>query len=125
MSEAVDPAELLNVLEEILEALGLVRTLPKGTRFVRARKHPAKVSLHTADDLGPPPAEEACLPNRMSPAGVPMFYGAIEEETSRAEIEFPDSALAATVATFETTRKISVVDLSELPDVPSLFDLDR
>lgn len=57
----------------------------------------------------------------MSPAGIPMFYGSSDPETVTAEMghsKFP----VATVAEFETLRDLRLMDLNEIPPVPSLFD---
>jgi hypothetical protein len=83
----------------------LISTLPKATRVVRARQHSTTVSYSDAKDLGAPPKEKASQ-SRMSPAGIPMFYGAGDETTAFAETFDSDATAkdAVTFATFGTTR---------------------
>jgi hypothetical protein len=54
-----------------------------------------------------------------------MFYGTFNRKTALAEVDYATSRRAATVVTFETLVPFKVVDLSHLPDTPSLFDSDR
>lgn len=70
--------------------------------------------------MGPPPYELANMPNRMSPAGIPMFYGAIDQATALAEVADQNARFAS--ARFETLKDVLVLDVRRAPDVPSLFD---
>jgi hypothetical protein len=66
------------------------------------------------------------VPNRMSPPGVVMTYVAEDEATALAETVPTDESAGRqryAVGTFATTKDILVLDLSAVPDVPSLFDL--
>ncbi|WPX17187.1 RES family NAD+ phosphorylase [Pseudomonas sp. 10S4] len=64
------------------------------------------------------------MPNRMSPVGIPMFYGAFDLNTAIREIYEPDNAKGKKVASGEFTalRNLRVVDLSKSLPIPSLFD---
>ena len=74
--------------------------------------------------LGPPPRDKAKYPNRMSPSGIPMFYGAADKKTAIAETydwsanERKDLVLAQ----FATAREMSVLDLRRVLEMPSIFD---
>jgi len=57
----------------------------------------------------------------MSPAGIPMFYGALEEATALAETASRRDSFA--VATFEAKRELILLDLRNVPPVPGLFAL--
>ena len=81
------------------------------------RKYGAKL-------LGTPDESKAAA-NRMSPAGIPMFYGSDSPETVIAEIGAHSSRQHAIVGQFRTIRDLMVIDLSSLPDVPSRFDEER
>lgn len=118
-----EPSDILNDLGEIVNELGLIRHLPAETEFIRARG--SEKRLHpTIKDIGPPFHKDAKYSNRMSPAGIPMFYGSFEETAAIAEIK--DTANKyVTTAVFKTTRPFKVLDLTRLPDFPSLFDQDR
>ena len=60
--------------------------------------------------------------SRMSPAGIPLFYGADDSDTALAEVARADSSEFFTVGRFATTAPLTVVDLTEVPAVPSIFD---
>ena len=77
-----------------------------------------------ADKLGPAPIDKAGA-NRMSPAGISMFYGATDIDTAVAEIGAHSSHSWAVVGEFKATVELRVVDLSNLPDLPSIFDTDE
>lgn len=107
----------LNELATLIEARGLVRTLPEGTFFYRARANEDGGEWSTALELGPPPAEVSLQSNRMNPPGIPMFYGAGTPELAVAETRQVD----VTIGKFETNRPIRVVDLANLPPAPGFF----
>ena len=56
----------------------------------------------------------------MSPAGIPMFYGCDDEET--ALWESSSGAGYYAVGEFETVRPIVILDLTDIPDIPGLFE---
>jgi hypothetical protein len=58
---------------------------------------------------------------RMSPAGIPLFYGADDVETALAEVSHSDPREFFTVGKFVTTQPMTVIDLTRV-DVPSRFD---
>lgn len=117
------PYQILLNLGAMVKKHGLIRVLPGGTSIVRARQHSAGDTYSTAKDLGAPPKEKASQ-SRMSPAGIAMFYGGADENT--AFLETFDSAATTkgvvTFGTFATTRKLNVLDLTQLPQIPSIFD---
>jgi len=122
--EAMAPAELLNTIGEFADTFALVHELPKGSRFFRARVHCPNEEVVSAEALGTPPTDCARFANRMSPAGIPMFYGACERDTALAEVtDTPRRrSRVISVGAFETARDLQILDLSELPGVPSIFD---
>jgi hypothetical protein len=81
--------DVLDALGDLVRATHLVRMLPAGERFFRARQHAANQHLETAAELGPPNHETAIYPNRMSPSGIVMFYGATEQLTALSETYDP------------------------------------
>lgn len=110
---------MLEELATTVNQIGLNRTLPAGTKFFRVRTHGVAEEYTTAKELGPPPNSVAKA-GRMSAAGIPVFYGALDEETAVAETMGKDPA--ASIGTFELMRDLSVLDLNRLPGVPSIFD---
>jgi hypothetical protein len=118
---ADNPYDILYHIGSIVNRLGLVAEVPVGTEFFRVRVHPEGSVCKTVKEIGPPPLEYATAANRMSPAGIPMFYGAFDNETALAEAAGEVGKLA-TIAKFTTMKKFKVLDLTKLPYVPSIFD---
>ncbi len=77
--------EAPGALGEAIAAVGRVTTLPAGTVWFRARVPDPIPNFTTAAQLGTAPAPAAGL-NRMRPEGVPMLYGAEDEETAVLEV---------------------------------------
>ena len=126
--EQLTPADLLSALAKILkseEYEGIIRDIPKSTQIVRIRIDAKR--QHTAADIGAPPDQFAIWSNRMSPAGIPMFYGAFEHETAHAETfdAKNDKGKMISAGTFEPLRPLRILDLANLPPIPSVFDEDR
>lgn len=114
---------MLDQLGELIRKYELVCEIPQGTPIYRCRAHKSDERPTTAQELGPAPATKA-RQSRMSPAGIPMLYAADEPQTALAETidEDPADDDAATIATFRLRKACLVVDLRELPSVPSIFD---
>ena len=124
--EEIAPGRMLDALGDLFREFELWTLLPANTEVIRARVHDRTAVLTTVDDLGPPPEDKATMPNRMSPAGIPMFYGAFDARTAIAET-FDDSrenGKVVTLATFVANRELLMLDLTELPPTPSIFDAD-
>jgi HEPN/RES N-terminal domain 1/RES domain len=126
--DEVAPVELLELIGRAAEEEDLVRTLATGTRVYRARVHKPDERPRSANELGAPPSQLALNANRMSPAGISMFYGALDPGTAQAEAAAANSdpeQSRVTVGTFITLKEVRVLDLSAPPEVPSVFDRDR
>jgi|SRR5215213_1978896 len=111
--------EIMDEIATIVLEIGLIRTISSGTVITRARPHCEIQQYSTVEDLGPPSKELAIHANRMSPSGIPMFYGSDSELTALSEVE---QTGFATLAQFVTQRAFKVLDLTRIPDVPSIFD---
>lgn len=116
----VPPAEMLEALGDAIRSGGLVQRVPAGTRVYRARCHEAGKCYTTPEALGPPPVEFAKTAGRMNAPGIVVFYGTEEKET--AVVEAAGGHTRFSVGTFETLVDLSVVDLTILPPVPSIFE---
>lgn len=116
--ELLSPSQLLSSIVDYAGASGLVRTLPAGREYFRARLQPVGKEFALPHELGPPPPEKATQ-NRMSPAGIVMMY--VSEDASTALHE--TATVAGTYATgkFRTNRAVTILDLGTLPPIPSLF----
>lgn len=107
------PGKMLSEVEEVISDLGLVREFPVGTEFWRAQRHQETQTLPLPPRLTSPPLEKATQPNRMSPAGIPMFYGAEDCDTAILEIagREADPGYSATAGVFQSLRPLHLLDL--------------
>ena len=121
-----DPIQPQEVLEGIGNAISQVADrmfgLTNDIRIVRGRAENPAETLSTVQELGPPPTVAAGH-NRMSRAGVSVFYGAESTETTLKEIK-PSECLAATVGCWTSSRELLYLDLLAAEPVPSLFDTE-
>lgn len=122
----ITPAEVLDHIGEVVDSqLNLISTLKRGTTFWRARTHhEGKLDAGIpAGELGTSPRQYAKAPNRMSPAGIPMFYGAEDQITAIAEVSAhtPRESDHVTFGRFRLEKDIAVLDLTKLPAEPSIF----
>ncbi|QCB54627.1 RES domain-containing protein [Sphingopyxis sp. PAMC25046] len=127
-SPEVPPSRMLaaigeTVVDELAE-LNLITEIPADTDLFRIRI--GAEPFHTGAEIGTPPAQFAMQSNRMSPAGIPMFYGAFDVDTARLETFDPDhhAGQILSIGTFRATRALRVLDLADLPDIPSVFEED-
>ncbi|MGY3054037.1 hypothetical protein ACVWYG_002240 [Pedobacter sp. UYEF25] len=119
--------EILNDIGLRIDALNLFKWLEPGTSFYRCRQHTILETLNTASQLTSPPDQFATLPNRMSPAGISMFYCAFEKWTCHLEtVNHSDTAKElVTTGVFQNKERLYLLDLTNLPDLPSKFDTQR
>jgi hypothetical protein len=117
-------AKVLEAIDRLLVNFDLITTLPAGTVTYRARGHARYEDSHGwgAAQLGTNLPKNAASSSRMSPAGIPLFYGADDVETALAEVARADDREFFTVGTFVTTEPVTVIDLTHVPPVPSIFD---
>lgn len=120
--EVYSPSDTLKAILEYAHKDGRVKTIPAGTIIYRARMEGPCAWFKTAVDLGPPPQDKATKANRMSPAGIVMFYGAEDSKTALHEIATEKGLYA--VGKFVTLRPIVVLDLTNVSELPSLFEAD-
>lgn len=122
--DEMNPVDILEAIGSVAEKLGLIGTVRTGQSIFRVRIVDPEDQLGSARELGPPPAEHANMPNRMSPVGIPMFYGAFDIATAIRETydRSGESKKKAAAGEFLAVRDLRVVDLSESFFVPSLFD---
>jgi len=111
-------AALLESLGRGVDETGILRTLPAGTIFLRGRPMPSGTAPASVDasSLGSPPLAKAAA-NRMSPAGISMFYGSEDEATVLAEISahHDGSPSDAVIGSFRAMRELTIVDLTAIP----------
>ncbi len=119
--------ETLEEIGSLVRASDLLKEIGIGTEYWRVRVHEINEPLRFDHELSPPPADRTRQPNRMSPSGIPMFYGAEDYETACAEtVDLKRAKKKAVYAgRFRTLKPLRVLDLVNLPKQPSYFDIDR
>lgn len=71
--------------------------------------------------MGPPPATVASA-GRLSASGMPILYTARKAKTACAEVASHSPYDECVVATFEVKQPLRLLDLTVIPDLPSVFD---
>lgn len=112
--------DLLERIGQFARDHGLIIPLAAKSRWLRVQELGEGEHDFGPRRMGPPPDNLANMPNRMSPAGIPMFYGATDRETALVEVAEARGRFAC--GTFETLKDIMVLDVRKTPEVPSLFD---
>ena len=120
-SEELTPGELLAHILDYAQQIGLIQIIDELILY-RARAWDNGRPWNNPKELGPPPANKALQPNRMSPAGIPMFYGSENLET--AVLETASRTGTFSVGRFWTNRPIVLFDISDVPPIPSIFETD-
>ena len=114
------PQQLLQLILEFLRDQSRLKTMPKGWQVMRCQLKDPGAEPFDAARMGPPPLEFATHPNRMSPAGVSMFYGSTDRDVCLREIA--DEAGYFACGTFQVDRETVLIDLTGKISIPSLFD---
>lgn len=124
--DGLSPSRMLDAIAEVIgsaaEGGGLLKSISPSANLFRVRIDP--VCFRDAAAIGPPPIQYATQSNRMSPAGIPMFYGAFDKETAIAETFDPKvhSDQIMSIGLFRALHDLTVLDLADLPEVPSVFE---
>jgi hypothetical protein len=125
--DEINPVNILEVIGRACTKLDLVKKIPVDREIYRVRIVDQLVTLSSAAELGSPPDDLTHMPNRMSPVGISMFYGAFDERTAIEETfdAANFSGKKAVCGCFSPIRDLVVIDLSDAQHVPSLFDAER
>lgn len=114
--DELNTQEFLQAVFEILWEYDRVEPLDVTVQLWRGRMvaEASKADGWSAKDFGSPPARKATA-NRMSPAGISMFYGSDSIDTVVAEIGAHWTHRYAAVASFVPSRPLKVLNLVDLP----------
>ncbi len=117
--------ELVNYMERPL-SIKIIKAFEGTEKIYRARI--GKEYYQDSKNLASPGIDNAKA-NRMSPAGIPMFYGAFDEETCVKEIicNRTKEENKISIGIFQPMRTLHFLDLSTLPPLPmpSIFDIEN
>lgn len=108
------PSEFLDYIAKFIQSRRLVDLIPTTTIY-RARIEEQGKQFGHIDLTSPRP--EYSRNNRMSPAGIPFFYGAFKPETCIAEVR-PNIGDIVTVGKFEVISPIKLLDLGTKEEEP-------
>ena len=111
--EDTEGKDILSSLKEIIIVQKLVRTLKEGSTLFRARRVKDKEKDYVFNDITAAP-DAVASDNRMSPAGVSLFYASFKEKTAVDECvgEKTDPVL---LGEFVTKKDLRVLDLTKIP----------
>ena len=105
--------DILSSLRLLIIEQKLIRVLPKGVTLYRARRVREGKKKYGFDDITSAPDALASI-NRMSPAGISMFYSSFCMETAATEC-LGDDKEALILGEFSTMRDLRVLDLTKIP----------
>ena len=115
---------LLKMICEWIVEFKLFSTIRKDVEVYRGRQTNGGESFVTPEELGTPPKEIA-IATRMTPAGIPCFYASSDIKTAAAEIlEDTQTSARISLGTWQTQKDMRLVDLTKLPQLPSIFKLE-
>lgn len=122
MSRVAGSDNILEYLGAILRYTdGILHTITTGTTLYRTRSLDKEIDTSFGfNDITSAPDVYAgqC---RMSPAGVSMFYGALDMKTAVDESIKTANAKVLAIGEFKTIRELTVVDLTVLPTDVSIW----
>jgi hypothetical protein len=117
-------SKILDDIAHGVNSLELIKKIDINTKIYRCRQHRSDEFSITFSELTSPPIKYCYFSNRMSPAGVSMFYGAFDYDTSKIEV-IDKTQLSEkqflTMGEFRVKEELSIIDFSTLPKVPSIF----
>jgi hypothetical protein len=122
--DEMNPVDILKSVSSIVSEIGMFEDMLPTQELKRVRIVDDYSEATTASELGSPPLNFCNMANRMSPAGISMFYGAFDLETAVKETYEPQPEITkkAVVGNFSPTRKLRLIDLTKPFIVPSIFD---
>lgn len=122
--DEIRPEDMLAELGSVIREHRLLKRLRAGTRLYRIRADYSADSTTAIRDLGSPPVDAIVRANRMSPAGISMFYAAADRETAIAESLDPNGCVVGTLATFELVSPARIADFVRVPPAPGFFSVE-
>lgn len=120
-----NPIDVLDKVQHSILHFNLFREISTTEKLYRCRQH---VNKNEIDDLGiniaSNPTANCKTNNRMSPAGISMFYCSTNKNICINEVVNFDNNEKPfyTTAYFHSKDNLKLVDLTKLPVIPSAFD---
>ncbi len=104
--------DILSSLKTLIVQQKLVHDIPIGTKFYRARRVSDNTKHYGFNDITAAPDTSATA-NRMSPAGISMFYASFCEKTAIKECVGDEKYVL--LGEFSTVKTLRVLDLTHIP----------
>ena len=114
-------SQILFYIEDNIKEIEIVKEIKEGSIFYRGRTHSSSEGYKNAVNLGTSPVEATIYSNRMSPAGIPMFYGGLNTSTVFEEMKKDDKPYI-TIGKFIGLIPFHIIDFTELPPIPTVFN---
>ncbi len=106
--------DILHELGSLIHEADLCKMLEPEELLFRARPIEKDTPLEFKEIISPPDA--VASQNRMSPAGISMFYGAYDEETARLESSYNhDGKGRFLIGQFHVKKPLLILDLTDIP----------
>ncbi|KAF5077220.1 RES domain protein [anaerobic digester metagenome] len=115
-----DPRGILDAAGQLMHQI--IRPIPAGTQVTRIRILSESNRQMHACDLGTNTPERTKSTSRMSPAGIPLFYGADTLTTAVKEVAQSTKGGHCYAGIFETSRSSLMIDFTKQIKVPSIYD---
>ena len=120
--QIIPVSQMLNALEDLCIEFNLVKKIRKKSLFYRVRSQLKDESFSEFNHMGVAPQKIASA-GRMNPGGIPYFY--IADSALTAKLEVIKDQEYWSYATFKLKKDIEVIDFSNLPKIPSIFDVNE
>lgn len=120
------PFDIFFSIGNAIISLGLLSKIKTNSKLYRVRQHDFKDKVKHFVDIASAPQKNAIYSNRMSPAGISMFYCSFDKLTSIRETVIPSlkKEVYVSVGTFKNKRELNVIDLSLIKHI-SIFDKEK
>lgn len=120
-----NPISILNNIQSEIIELNLFKTITPKTIIYRCTQHKNKDDVKAdGKRIASNPIENCKEQNRMSPAGISMFYGGEDKETcikEAVDFSFTEDPYY-TIAKFTPKQNLKLINLMKFPVLPSIFD---
>ncbi len=115
------PLQVLELVGNMAARLELLTSLASATKLYRVRERIGGADWPIcAEQVGAPPSQLANA-GRMNPAGISYLYLSMTQGGALAEVLRGPPCQAA-IAAFEVVDVLAILDLTSLPQLPSVFD---
>ncbi len=120
---------LFSTIDGACRRASLITQFDTGNKFWRGRVFNSDDTPNIPSDLTSPPIKCCTAPNRMSPPGIAMFYGADDFDTAKMEVaassgRTPLAAKTFIGVQFANVIPLTILDLTQINPRSSYFDDD-